>query len=134
MRSLKDAADCELLRHAASSKSLLWAVDIDGTPVIAVEELAPIAAIAHRRGLPRRRNLVHPVEERKLGHPCLVAGGAARIAGELFLQHRNGAMVWFMNVNSGRYCYDNPPSDVQIRNAAAMFLQRGLPVEVDSDF
>ncbi|WP_370301650.1 hypothetical protein [Pseudooceanicola sp.] len=75
-------------------------------------------------GYPRRRNFpVHPAEEKKLGHPTLLAGNMARVAGELFLDEDENELFWFMNVSSGRYCRFDPPTAAQVRKALGLFQE-----------
>ena len=51
-----------------------------------------------------------------MGHPTLVACGEARAAGELYLDEgdeNDSERVWRVNVGSGRYCRESPPTDAQ---------------------
>ncbi len=110
-------ANCTLLRKAARSKGYIWLMDELGKVWIAVEELALLPDGRELTGHPRRRDFpVHPAQEKKLGHPCLVDGKKARIAGELFMDEIDGKLKWHLNDNSGRYCKSNPPRRHQIGN------------------
>lgn len=135
LRDLERAVQGELLKPAAQSKNFIWAMNGNGDVVIAVEEIAPTAYDGRSvpRGYPRRKGLEHPVEKRKLGHPTLLDGGEARIAGELAfdLDPSGTKLVWMLNANSGRYCAEKPPTAVQIDNIARLFVNRGLTVTVD---
>lgn len=136
LSGLEKAVQGDLLRPAAQAKNFIWAMDEDGEVIIAVEEIAPTAYEGQRavpKGYPRRKGLEHPVEKRKLGHPTLLGGGDARIAGELaFDMDSSGTrLVWMLNANSGRYCAETPPTTEQIDNIARLFVKRGLTVTVD---
>ena len=100
----------ELARQAPFGIALttigyIWVMKPDCSIWIAVEELA-LADGIKRRGVPKRRNGQHPASEKKLGHPTLVKGGPARIAGELAIEEISGRFRWMINCSSGRYCYD----------------------------
>ena len=111
-----------LFKHAARSLTYIWAMKDDGEIAIAVEELAEMPDGTEVRGFPRRRNYPrHPAEEKKLGHPCLVDGCSARVAGELFLDEVTGTLCWYVNVSSGRYCRFLPPTQEQVANVVKQF-------------
>lgn len=135
LRDLERAVQGDLLRPAAQSKNFIWAMNEGGDVVIAVEEIASSAYEGRSvaKGYPRRKGLEHPVEQRKLGHPTLLDGRNARIAGELtFDMDSSGTkLVWMLNANSGRYCAEIPPTSVQIENIARLFVNHGLTVTVD---
>lgn len=119
LRSFREVSDCDLLSASARCITFIWAMKCDGSIKIAVEELAELPNGDELTGHPRRRNYPrHPADEKKLGHPCLVEGEHARIAGELFLDEADGdGFRWFANDSSGRYCKEFPPTKVQIKNA-----------------
>lgn len=106
-----------LLKAAAKTAHYIWAMDAQCDIWIAYEELAPITdAIAP--GIPRRRG--EHIE--KLGHPTLVFGQHARIAGEFFLDETESKeLVWTLNVQSGRYCRSTVPSDRNKKAALGIF-------------
>lgn len=100
-----------LLRYAPKWITFIWVVDTDGKFHIAVEELAAMEP-SNLSGAPRLRRH-HPSETKKLGHPSLVGGAVARIAGELFVDEVGGEISWWVNCDSGRYCKRLPPDDHQ---------------------
>lgn len=102
-----------------------------GDIYIAVEEIALQSLAELHVGYPRLRGYEHPSEHKKLGHPTLLGGGEARIAGELALDEMKGKLHWFLNAHSGRYCRQLPPSKSQLASVAASFKQFGVLVEVD---
>lgn len=123
----------DILKHAAQAITFLWVMKADGQVTMAVEELADMPDGTERRGFPRRRNYPnHPAEEKKLGHPCLVDGCGARVAGEFFLDEVGGNLTWYVNVSSGRYCRFNPPNQSQAQNVLQMFRSL-VSVEVELD-
>lgn len=118
----KNVSQNALFQHAARSMTYIWAMKDNGEISIAVEELAEMPDGTEVRGFPRRRNYPrHPAEEKKLGHPCLVSGGGARVAGELFLDDATGTLCWYVNVSSGRYCRFQPPTAEQVANVVVRF-------------
>ena len=134
LRAFAHGCRSTTFENVATSVTLLWAMEPSGKVAVAVEELAELPNGDELTGHPRRRNYPrHPSEEKKLGHPCLVGHGQARIAGELFLdQTEEGRLLWHMNVNSGRYCRQNPPTDAQTKLLADLFARAiGETVELD---
>ena len=125
--------DDPLLHGVARSVTFLWAMEAEGTISLCVEEVAEMPDGSDLSGYPRRRSFPsHPVHEKKLGHPTLVAGGQARVAGELFLDMRPDGLRWYMNVKSGRYCRQQPPSRHQIAAVLAHFQSMlGKDVRLD---
>jgi hypothetical protein len=90
--------------------------------MIAFEELAELPDGTDAVGHPRRRGFpVHPAAEKKLGHPTLVNGAAARIAGELFLDGKGTSLEWHVSLYSGRYCRDIQPTDAQAEAVLSLF-------------
>jgi len=120
----KSANQDSLFKFAAKCVTYLWVMDVDGVVHISVEELALMPDGTDVTGYPRRRDFpVHPVEEKKLGHPTLVNGERARMGGELFLDNTCSELCWYINVNSGRYCKDAPPSETQVQNILTLFRE-----------
>lgn len=117
LRIYRDLSGDGLFRAAAQCFLFLWVMDVDGNIIIAYEEIVT-GEISHstngsllKNGHPRRRGFPsHPADEKKLGHPTLVGGGEARIAGELFLDILDGSLQWYVSCGSGRYCRDLPPT------------------------
>lgn len=131
MKKLCDVANTAFFGFAVSTINYIWVVNEAGDLVISVEELAVEDAV-RASGLPRRRSGHHPAEVKKLGHPTLIAGGLARIAGELALDRVNGIdFTWVLNANSGRYCRFQPPSKVNLENVRNVLRSHGLEVHVD---
>lgn len=129
----KDAVQLQLFAHAARCVTYIWVIDADGSVHMSVEELAELPDGTEIMGYPRRRDYPrHPAEEKKLGHPTLVGGNNARVGGELFLDVKGGKLMWFVNVNSGRYCQFAPPSPEQVANVLETFQELVEPeVELD---
>lgn len=124
LSDLRKICSSQLLRYAARTLTYIWAMDGAGDIHLAVEELAETVDGITVQGYPRRRNFpVHPAEEKKLGHPTLLDGGEARVAGEFFLDEKNGTLFWFVNVGSGRYCQLTPPTAEQIESVLRHFRQ-----------
>lgn len=123
----------DLFSNAARSVTYLWAMDEGGEIIISVEELAETPDGRVVAGYPRRRNYPsHPADEKKLGHPTLLDGGLARVAGEFFIDEVDGNLYWFVNVSSGRYCRLMPPQRDQIDNVLDLF-QRLIGPDVRLD-
>lgn len=134
LRRYRRIAKFELLKFDAMTKRFIWAMDAGGEVKIAVEELAGMPDGSASVGHPRRRNYpIHPAQERKLGHPCLVDGAKARIAGEFFLdESEKGKLVWYVNVKSGRYCRDRRPTKKHQENVLRHFRNM-IEVEIQFD-
>ncbi len=135
LNNAKELADNKLFRAAEKSKTYLWVMDLNGEILIAIEEISIDQPNAPYSGYPRRRGYRHPSEQKKLGHPTLVNGDKARIAGELALDDDDISqkLKWIINANSGRYCKQLPPDKFQLDNVAKLFNSFGLDVEVDYD-
>ncbi|MGL4489779.1 MAG: hypothetical protein ACRCU5_10090 [Rhizobiaceae bacterium] len=119
---------------ALTTIGYIWVLDQECKVWIAVEELA-LADGVQRRGIPKRRNGQHPASEKKLGHPTLVKGGPARIAGELSIEEISGKFRWVLNCSSGRYCYDEPlrPTVAHLNSVVSLFRDFGVIVMPDYD-
>ncbi|UXS39809.1 hypothetical protein FY150_08865 [Agrobacterium tumefaciens] len=132
LAELEKLAQYQLFKFSARAKNYIWAMNETGEIIIAVEELALEKPEASYSGYPRRRGYRHPSEEKKLGHPTLLNGGKARIAGELaFDEDDDNGLVWILNANSGRYCKQKPPTPGQLNKVAEIFKSRGVDVKVD---
>jgi hypothetical protein len=123
LKKYRTLSQSNLMKFDAMAKRFIWAINADGKLLVAVEELAGMPDGRDSVGHPRRRKFpIHPAQERKLGHPCLVNGLGARIAGELFVDETgNGTLVWYINVKSGRYCRDEAPNSNQEANVLQLF-------------
>ena len=129
LRSYRELAQSSLFWNVAQCSSFLWAMSDGGDVMIAYEEIVVDLDIADhpelKEGYPRRRGYpTHPATEKKLGHPTLVGGGKARIAGELFLDVKDEKLHWFVNCNSGRYCREISVRPTQANCAAVEALFR----------
>ena len=93
----------------------IWVIDRSGHLIIAVEE--------NLQGSPRHGT------ENALGHPCLVNGQPARMAGEL----KHDAGDWYIDGKSGRYGspHRQPDASRLLANCAALFRRLGLEVKYD---
>lgn len=131
--ALEELTKCKLFRASARAQNFIWAMDDAGEIKIAVEELALTMPEASFPGYPRRRGYRHPSEDKKLGHPTLLNGGHARIAGELAFDEDGPILVWVLNANSGRYCRQKPPTLAQLESIADLFRSHGVKVIVDTD-
>lgn len=132
--SFLDACNNSLFEANGRCITLIWAMRKTGDVKLAIEEIAELPDGNELSGHPRRRNYPrHPAEEKKLGHPCLLLGEAARIAGELFLDRdESGDLKWYVNTNSGRFCRESPPTKTQERNVVELFKSfTGLDVVLD---
>jgi hypothetical protein len=137
----KKLSNQEVFKFTASTITYLWAMDNDGKIHVAVEELAELpdhlADPENKQemtGHPRMRGYpYHPATTKKLGHPTLLAGAPARIAGELFLDCVDGeTLKWHMNDNSGRYCNINKPTKSHKKNLLEFFQNiLGEPIAFD---
>lgn len=131
LAALETAAQGGLFRAAARTFTYIWAMDGTGAVKMAMEELALRQPDARFGGYPRRRGYSHPAESKKLGHPTLLNGGEARIAGELAFDELGGRLRWVLNANSGRYCRHKPPTENQLGNVSLIFRQLGIDPIVD---
>lgn len=125
INKFKDVAECRLFSAFARSFQFIWVMDRNCAIWIAYEELVPATEDPSLLGHPRRRGFPsHPSEEKKLGHPTLINGGEARAAGELYLDEDEAdpaKLIWQVNVGSGRYCRDNPPTAAQCEAIHKLF-------------
>jgi hypothetical protein len=119
---------------ALTTIGYIWVMDAHCNVWIAVEELA-LDDKVQRRGIPKRRVGQHPAIEKKLGHPTLVNGGPARVAGELAIEEISGKFRWVINCSSGRYCSDERrrPSIAHLANIVDLFRGFGVAVMPDND-
>jgi hypothetical protein len=109
--SLKDKIDLDALKRG--EKRYIWAVGAPGRLLVGEEEPAGTNALT---GKPQYR-----------GHPLLVAGGPARICGELGHNPDSGR---FTVVNkSGRYSRYADRAAPQLNEVASLFARAGLAVE-----
>lgn len=108
---LRDKIDLDALKRG--EKRYIWAVGALGRVFVGEEEPAGQDA---RTGKPRYR-----------GHPLLVAGGPARICGEL--GHDPGSGRFTVIPKSGRYSRYADRAEPQLHEVVGVFAQAGLAVE-----
>lgn len=101
LKTLMDnvARACRIDQFLVLDVIILWVVNQYGDIIFAVEE-----AVSDGLPLdvPRHRRAEHKIGKDKLGHPALVAGRQARVAGEIYYEIRQN--IWVINMESGRYC------------------------------
>lgn len=116
LRDYQELSQCELFGAVSRCFMLLWVMDKNCDIWLAFEEIIAPPGAHNLTGHPRRRGYpTHPAEEKKLGHPTLISCGEARAAGELYLDQEDDSteLFWHVNVGSGRYCLDSPPTQEQ---------------------
>lgn len=132
----RKVSSCTLLKSSAKCLYFIWAMDADCRVFIAYEEIAPDESadvMGAQLGMPRiKHGNVHPADVKKLGHPTLVNGGVARVAGELFLDDWDDKLSWFVNVGSGRYCRSLQPTQANCDGVLGLFREL-IGVEVQWD-
>lgn len=108
---------------------ILWLVKEDGAIVFAIEEL--VNEQLQASGIPSHLLIrADPAYGKKLGHPSLVHGGSARIAGEIY--YSSERLKWFINGSSGRYSLTQGRSEENLSNVAELFKKFGIEFEIDS--
>lgn len=124
------AAQSNLVGTSCSALLFIWAMDAECRIWIAVEEVSPW----HRPRLAGVAKLKQ-FNLKKLGHPTLVNGGMARIAGELMVEPQDdGRPRLVLNQSSGRYCEEIPASDEQLLAILECFVAVvGNIVELDEE-
>jgi hypothetical protein len=115
--------------RVASSVTLIWVVSLTGTVIFALEETIDLNGTSRR---PRMRGMPLNSSVKPLGHPLLVGGEPARIAGELYLDRSgDGALTWVLTNRSGRYGIHRSRTGAQLANVAEVFRSYQLPVVTD---
>jgi len=128
LRQYREICQTDLFWSAAQCFLFLWVMNEACELVISYEEIVTGESwMANQTGLknghPRRRGFPsHPADEKKLGHPTLLDGGMARIAGELFLDVADDKLQWYVSCGSGRYCRDKPPDSEQQKQVHQLFM------------
>jgi hypothetical protein len=109
----------EVQKPEFAFRTLLWLVDRDGVIHLGYEE--------DETGQPRHSLDIRP---HKRGHPCLIDGGLARIAGEIRLDS-TGALV--LNNASGRYGWRGTKEEQRNRllAVAKRFAEYGIQLETE---
>ncbi len=110
------AALLDLEAIKTGEKQYIWAISKLGRLIIAEEKK------------------IHDNPRKTLGHPTLVGGGRARIAGELRWHQVDpkdpSSEGWFyINIASGRYSFYVDRNQVQLQSATALFRKAGLAVK-----
>lgn len=114
----------------ATAVTLIWIVTASGDVVFALEETIEINGTSR---MPRMRGVPLNGNVKPLGHPLLVNGKAARIAGELYLDSASGnaELTWVLNNRSGRYGVHKSRKKAHLEKVADLFRRYGLPVQTD---
>ena len=127
--------------------TILWIVDLDGSIRFAIEEYVDgddptniteewYQDIPYHKntGAERYRSLLP--KSSKLGHPSLVGGNAARIAGEIyfFSSPTKENLEWRINASSGRYGVWHKSAQRKVehlRNVQYKFLSHRIGLRID---
>ncbi len=72
---------------------------------------------------------LHSGQEKKLGHPTLVKGEPARIAGEITWFENE--KKWKVNDISGRYTKNRNRSRAHLDHVVQLFIRAGIQAEID---
>lgn len=109
---------------------ILWAIDPTGALWVAFEEV--VARTDQVPLFPKPYQLRLSDEFGKLGHPALVGGGPARVAGELYMDDDEfGEPAWTINLRSGRYSSNRSDlPDGVLDRVAELFRSCGIHVMV----
>jgi hypothetical protein len=116
-----------MFKPVALGMCLLWAVTEDGRILIGLEVVCLKNSV--NTHFPRMRGVPLEAMVDSLGHPLLVAGGAARIAGELSLDDDGRSMDWTITNKSGRYGFGPSREERHLDNVASAFLEAGVIVK-----
>jgi hypothetical protein len=129
LKQYREICQTDLFRSAAQCFQFIWVMNEKCELLISYEEIVTgdwsqsEKGNGLKNGHPRRRGFPsHPADEKKLGHPTLLGGGKARMAGELFLDVDNGKLQWYVSCGSGRYCRETPPTSDQQHNVHSLFM------------
>jgi hypothetical protein len=117
----------ELNTFVYSDVRIIWLVDVYGDIIFSIEESIdgegnPLRFPFHKQA--QRFGII-----RKLGHPSLVGGRMARIAGEIYYDY--GAAKWVINSSSGRYSSARKLTKLYVMNVAEVFEKFGVSLFVD---
>jgi hypothetical protein len=114
----------------ATAVTFIWIVTADGLAIFALEETVEINGTSR---MPRMKGVPLNGNVKPLGHPLLVNGEAARIAGELYLDCKviDADLTWVLNNRSGRYGVHRTRTTSHLENAADLFRRYGLKVETE---
>jgi hypothetical protein len=110
----------------------IWLIDKDGRIVLALEELV---IDSRPLGVPKFQELSKAVAvlREKLGHPSLVQGEPARIAGEIRYLRATPTRtpLWIINNISWRYGLYEDRTEAQLKEVAAEFQRRGITLQAE---
>jgi len=106
-------------RFAYAAVPILWVIDSSGDLWFALEEI--IQAEDGKFVFPRIRDTPMDPGHQRLGHPSLVRGANARIAGEIFFDIRAEFPAWVITNGSGRYGLREGRSPAQLSNVSQKF-------------
>lgn len=109
------------------SISILWIMDEFGEIYFSVEE------IVNSKGgfvaLLQQDNVVPPGKS-KLGHPSLISGANARIAGEIYFDLRANSPAWTISNCSGRYGLRKTTQKKHLENVSKIFSKHGISMDI----
>lgn len=115
--------------RVSTSISLIWIVTVTGTVIFALEETIDLNGTSRR---PRMRGVPLNGSVKPLGHPLLVGGKPARIAGELYIDRdEEGVLTWVLTNRSGRYGLHRSRTKAHLENVADVFRRYQLPIVTD---
>lgn len=110
------------------SIAVLWIMDECGDIYFAVEE------VVDSRGnlmFPLPFQLDIPSGKSKLGHPALVRGANARIAGEIYFDMNASPAAWIISNKSGRYGLRKTTTSSHLENIAKIFESYAIPMGIE---
>lgn len=110
------------------SLSILWIMDEHGDVYFAVEEI-----VSSRGGLVAvlPADVEVPKGKSKLGHPSLVRGANARIAGEIYFDINMPTPAWMISNRSGRYGLRKTTEERHLENVSEIFKKHKISLEID---
>jgi hypothetical protein len=127
---LATATDGGMLLSIATAVTIIWIVTSDGSVIFALEETVVEGGTSRR---PRMRGIPLNGSVKPLGHPLLVGGASARIAGELYLDvdESGQSLHWVLNNRSGRYGMHKSRTPEHLENVAELLRRYGIEVETE---
>ncbi|WP_152621298.1 hypothetical protein [Bradyrhizobium japonicum] len=126
---LATATEGGMLLAVAIAVTVIWIIADDGSMVFALEETIVEGGTSRS---PRMRGIPLSGNVKPLGHPLLVNGSGARIAGELYLdRNEDDALIWVLNNRSGRYGMHRSRTRAHLDNAAELLRRYGVIVQAE---
>lgn len=122
----KTQSGCYISYCLYSEFTILWLINQEGELIVSIEEVVADEDGAERYPLPRRVPYDNPIRHRRLGHPSLVGGGVARIAGEL--SYEPETETWYLTNRSGRFGANVGRSPDQLEEVAKRFRDEGFTI------